>query len=125
LDLLTCTHIIPLPHPTPPLSLPPPQGQQVLPNGVAWQQHLLVLMVSAKLLADAESAMQTHGDSNAGSKHSRMGAGEQEGGRGGGSFAGGGGGGDGEEGEYALSAIQKGFAAARPCSLRVHSGNGH
>jgi hypothetical protein len=46
----------------------------VLPNGVVWQQHLLVLMVSAKLLADAEAAMQTHGDA-AGSKQQRLGAG--------------------------------------------------
>jgi hypothetical protein len=46
----------------------------VLPNGVVWQQHLLVLMVSAKLLADAEAAMQRHGDA-AGSKQQRMGAG--------------------------------------------------
>jgi hypothetical protein len=52
------------------------QGQLVLPNGVAWQQHLLVLMVSAKLLADAEAAMQTHGDT-AGGKQKRIGTGEQ------------------------------------------------
>ena len=49
------------------------QGQQVLPNGVAWQQHLLVLMVSAKLLADAEGAMQSHGE--AGGKGSKRGGG--------------------------------------------------
>jgi hypothetical protein len=48
----------------------------VLPNGVAWQQHLLVLMVSAKLLADAEAAMQTHGDA-AGGKQKRLGTGEE------------------------------------------------
>lgn len=47
----------------------------MLPNGVAWQQHLLVLMVSAKLLADAEAAMQTHGDA-AGGKQKRLGTGE-------------------------------------------------
>lgn len=51
------------------------QGQLVLPNGVAWQQHLLVLMVSAKLLADAEAAMQSHGDAAAGSKQKRLGTG--------------------------------------------------
>lgn len=62
------------------------QGQLVLPNGVAWQQHLVVLMVSAKLLADAEAAMQTHGDT-AGSKQKRMGAGEHQGAEGGGGSA--------------------------------------
>lgn len=34
------------------------QGQAIIPSGLAWQQHMLVLIVSAKLLADAEAALQ-------------------------------------------------------------------
>ncbi|KAF6261121.1 hypothetical protein COO60DRAFT_810164 [Scenedesmus sp. NREL 46B-D3] len=34
------------------------QGQAVIPSGMAWQQHMLVLVMSAKLLADAEAALQ-------------------------------------------------------------------
>lgn len=49
----------------PNLGPPVSQGQPVLPNGQLWQQHLLVLMVSAKLLADAEAAMQTSSDAAA------------------------------------------------------------
>jgi hypothetical protein len=36
----------------------PSQGQAVIPSGMAWQQHMLVLIMSAKLLADAEAALQ-------------------------------------------------------------------
>jgi hypothetical protein len=34
------------------------QGVRVIPNGQAWQQHLLLMIVSAKLLADTEVALQ-------------------------------------------------------------------
>eukprot|EP00878_Enallax_costatus_P024652 GHUV01026328.1.p1 GENE.GHUV01026328.1~~GHUV01026328.1.p1 ORF type:complete len:361 (+),score=105.02 GHUV01026328.1:53-1084(+) len=34
------------------------QGHAIIPSGLAWQQHMLVLIVSAKLLADAEAALQ-------------------------------------------------------------------
>lgn len=56
-------------HPTHPPNppLPPPQGQPVLPNGLPWQQHLLLMIVSAKLLADAEAALSLspHGQGGA------------------------------------------------------------
>lgn len=34
------------------------QGQYIIPNGIPWQQHLLLMVVSAKLLADTEAALQ-------------------------------------------------------------------
>jgi hypothetical protein len=39
----------------------------VLPNGLPWQQHLLLMIVSAKLLADAEAALSLspHGQGGA------------------------------------------------------------
>jgi hypothetical protein len=42
------------------------QGQAVIPSGMAWQQHMLVLIMSAKLLADAEAALQMTPDSAGG-----------------------------------------------------------
>jgi hypothetical protein len=47
------------------------QGQAVIPSGMAWQQHMLVLIMSAKLLADAEAALQMTPDA-AGSGESRV-----------------------------------------------------
>eukprot|EP00877_Chromochloris_zofingiensis_P013738 jgi/Chrzof1/8618/Cz03g17170.t1_TOC120[v5.2] len=35
-----------------------PEGQYIIPNGIPWQQHLLLMVVSAKLLADTEAALQ-------------------------------------------------------------------
>jgi hypothetical protein len=40
------------------------QGQAVIPSGMAWQQHMLVLIMSAKLLADAEAALQMTPDAS-------------------------------------------------------------
>lgn len=65
------------------LGVLPTQGQRVLPNCVCWQQHLLVLMVSAKLLADAEAAMQASSDSSSSSKRAAAGGGGAGGGGGG------------------------------------------
>lgn len=42
-----------------------PQGQAIIPSGLAWQQHMLVLITSAKLLADAEAALQMTPESGA------------------------------------------------------------
>ncbi|KAI8469532.1 MAG: hypothetical protein J3K34DRAFT_279073 [Monoraphidium minutum] len=55
------------------------QGFPVIPNGLQWQQHLLLLVASAKLLAEAEAAMQRGADGGGG------------GGGGGGAGSGGGG----------------------------------
>jgi hypothetical protein len=45
--------------------LPPcrrsPQGEPVLPNGMPWRQHLHLMVVSAKLLADTEALLQMSG----------------------------------------------------------------
>lgn len=51
-----------------PRAPPPPQlkGFPVIPNGLLWQQHLLLLVASAKLLAEAEAAMTNGGGSGAG-----------------------------------------------------------
>jgi hypothetical protein len=46
----------------------------VIPNGLLWQQHLLLLVGSAKLLAEAEAAMQRGVDG--GSEGSGGGGGE-------------------------------------------------
>lgn len=35
-----------------------PQSQPILPNGMPWRQHLYLMLVSAKLLADTEAMLQ-------------------------------------------------------------------
>lgn len=44
----------------------PAQGQRVLPSGLPWVQHLLLMVVSAKLLADTEVALQMQSAARAG-----------------------------------------------------------
>jgi len=40
-----------------------PQSQPILPNGTPWRQHLFLMLVSAKLLADTEAMLQMAGGS--------------------------------------------------------------
>lgn len=43
-----------------------PQSQPILPNGMPWRQHLYLMIVSAKLLADTEAMLQMSGGQGGG-----------------------------------------------------------
>eukprot|EP00775_Hariotina_reticulata_P003525 gene3525-3794_t len=45
------------------------QGQAIIPSGLPWKEHMLVLIMSAKLLADAEAALQMSPDASSGKGH--------------------------------------------------------